>query len=215
MSISIHHAEEADMHRLFEIASLAFKDNEPFWDACYPEHWTPAGRKAGGDRFLAIKQGDPKTTYLKAIDDSTGEIAGFAKCNVFEDRFPERGLAEGDYWESEEAREYAQHLIDEFNKDRVAYVKKANGNVVNLDILAIDPKFQRRGIGGKLVAWGTEQADERDFEAIVESSVFGKGLYEKNGFVWQKDVTLPLEGKWEGRRESRYAWLVRPRRSER
>lgn len=124
-------------------------------------------------------------------------------------------MAEGDYWPNEEEREYAQHLIDEFNKDRTAYVEAANGNAVNLDILAIDPAFQRRGIGGKLVAWGIDKADELGFETIVESSVFGRGLYEKNGFVFQKDVTLPQPQKWADRPKCRYAWLVRPRKSER
>lgn len=33
-------ANDADMPRLFEITSLAFKDNEPFWDAMYPRHNT-------------------------------------------------------------------------------------------------------------------------------------------------------------------------------
>lgn len=215
MPISVHPAEDADMHRLFEIAASAFQRNEPYWDASYPEHWTPKGRKLGGDRFLAAKQADPLTNYFKAVDSETGSIAGFAKWNVFQTRYPSRQLAQGDYWSSEEEKQYAQHLIDEFNRDRVAHVDAAKGNVVNLDILAIDPAFQRQGVGHKLLAWGLDKADELNFETIVESSEFGKGLYEKHGFVFQKRVVLPLPPHWQSRRQSAYAWLIRPRKSER
>ncbi|KAK6440119.1 hypothetical protein LTR95_003663 [Oleoguttula sp. CCFEE 5521] len=215
MPFTVLPAEDVDMHRIFEVASSAFLRNEPFWDASYPEHWTPKGRKIGGDRFLGYKQADPLTNYFKAVDSETGSIAGFAKWNVYQNRYPDRQIAKGDYWSSEEEKQYAQHLIDEFNKDRIAHVEAAKGNVVNLDILAIDPAFQRQGVGHKLLEWGLGKSDELDFETIVESSVFGKGLYEKNGFVFQKQVELPLPPHWADRSTSAYAWLIRPRKSAR
>lgn len=205
-------AEDADMYRLFEITSLAFKKNEPFWCAMYPGHETAEGRRLGGERFVKAKHADPHTLYLKAVDEQTGEIAGFAKWNVYRNRFPAPAKAEGDFWPSDEEKAYTQHLMTEFNRDRMAFLKSTDGNAVNLDICVIDPKYQRMGIGGLLVSWGVDKADELGFDAIVESSVFGKGLYEKNGFVFEKDVTLPLPEKWSDRPKSSYAWLVRPRR---
>lgn len=211
MAFLLAPATETDMPRLFEITSLAFKHNEPFWDAMYPRHETPLGRQMGGERFVNAQRADPNTIYLKAVHASTGEIAGFAKWNVFHNRFPAPAKAEGDYWDSPEEKAYCQHLMTEFNRDRVAYLKSTNGNAVNLDICVIDPKYQRMGVGGLLVEWGVAKADELGFDAIVESSVYGKGLYEKHGFVWQKNVTLPLPEQWKGRPESSYAWLVRPK----
>lgn len=213
MGIQTLPAEDADMQRLFTITSLAFKDNEPFWDAMYPHHTTEAGRRIGGERFLKAKKADPNTHYIKAVDDSMGEIAGFAKWNVFQDRLPASAKAEGPYWESENDREYAQHLMNEFSRDRTKFVESRDGNAVNLDILVIDPKYQRMGIGGKLVAWGVERADELGFDAVIESSVFGRGLYAKNGFVWQKNVEMELPEKWKGRAPSRYAWMVREKKA--
>ena len=212
MGITVTPAEDQDMVRLFTITSLAFKDNEPFWDAMYPNHSTEQGRRTGGARFLQAKNSDPNTTFVKAVNDSTGEIAGFAKWNVFKDFVPKAGKAEGDYWANDEEKQYCQHLMTVFIEDRTSFVQSKNGNAVNLDILVIDPKFQRMGIGGKLVAWGTDRADELGFDACVVSSVFGKGLYEKNGFVFQKDVTMRLPEQWEERPKSRYAWLVRPKK---
>lgn len=212
MGITISPAEDADMHRLFTITSLAFKDNEPFWDAMYPDHNTTSGREKGGARFVKAKNSDPNTTFVKAVDDSTGEIAGFAKWNIFKNFIPKPGKAEGDYWQTDEEKEYCQHLMNVFTEDRIAFLESRQGNAVNLDILVIDPKFQRMGIGGKLVEWGTGKADGLSFDACVESSVFGKGLYEKHGFVFEKDVTMRLPERWEARPRSRYAWLVRPKK---
>ena len=79
------------------------------------------------------------------------------------------------------------------------------------DILSIDPAHQRKKVGDALVKWGLKKADELGLPAVVESSVFGKGLYEKNGFVFEKDVTMRLPEQWKGRPKSRYAWLVRPK----
>jgi GNAT superfamily N-acetyltransferase len=207
-------AEDADMARLFEITSLAFGKNEPFWDAMYPRHETPEGRRIGGERFIQAKHADPNTLYLKAVDENTGDIAGFAKWNVFRNRFPAPAKAEGDFWDNDEEKAYTQHLMTEFNRDRMAHLKLTSGNAVNLDICVIDPKYQRMGIGGLLVQWGINKADELGFDAIVESSVFGKGLYEKNGFEFRKNVTLPLPDKWADRPKSSYAWLVRPKKAK-
>jgi hypothetical protein len=102
--------------------------------------------------------------------------------------------------------------MTEFTRDHLAHLKSTNGDAVNLDICVIDPKYQRMGIVDLLVSWGINKADELGFDAIVESSVFGKRLYEKNGFIFQKNVTLFLPEKWAGRPKSAYAWLVRPKR---
>lgn len=212
MGFTLAPAEDADMPRLFEITSLAFLHNEPFWDAMYPHHDSAEGRRLGGERFVKAKHADPNTLYLKAVDEATGEIAGFAKWNVFQNRIPGPAKAEGDFWDSEEEKAYCQHLMTEFNIDRTTFLKAAGGNAVNLDICVIDPKYQRMGIGGLLVGWGIDKADELGYDAIVESSVYGKSLYEKNGFVFQKDVTLPLPAQWASRPKSSYAWLVRPKR---
>lgn len=58
--------------------------------------------------------------------------------------------------------------------------------------------------------WGTQRADELGFDTVVESSVFGMRLYEKNGFVWQKNVTVQAPGETE-RPSGAFCWLIRPK----
>lgn len=79
------------------------------------------------------------------------------------------------------------------------------------DMLAIDPAHQRKKVGDTLVKWGLKQADELGLDAVVESSVFGKGLYEKNGFVFDEDVRVIVPG-FEERPVGEFAWLERPKR---
>jgi len=57
---------------------------------------------------------------------------------------------------------------------------------VYLSILAIHPDHQRKGAGIAGLQWGTDKADELDLPAYLESSVMGKGLYEKFGFSFVK-----------------------------
>lgn len=51
-----------------------------------------------------------------------------------------------------------------------------------LATLAVDPQFQRRGIGQQLVQWGLQQAARDNVPVGLEASVQGTALYEKLGF---------------------------------
>lgn len=52
-----------------------------------------------------------------------------------------------------------------------------------LDLCAVDPGFQRRGIALALVRWGLEEAARRGgLEAATEASVMGRHVYQKLGF---------------------------------
>jgi len=213
-AIKVLEAQDADMDRIFEITSTSFARNEPLWDVMYPSHWIDSGRKIGADRMRTIKNTDPQTTFLKAVDESTGEIMGMAKWNVYDNHLPDPAekKAMGDFWENDDEKLYASHMIELFIVERNRAIKQSGGNLVSLDILTIDPAFQRRGVGTKLVEWGTQKADELGVEAVVESSVYGKGLYQKHGFCFVREVTLSPPEKWAGREEAKFAWMVRPRK---
>jgi GNAT superfamily N-acetyltransferase len=51
-----------------------------------------------------------------------------------------------------------------------------------LVVLAVDPAWQRRGVGGLLVNWGLKNAEEEGVVAGLKSSPDGRELYLKMGF---------------------------------
>ncbi|KAF2212425.1 hypothetical protein CERZMDRAFT_41581 [Cercospora zeae-maydis SCOH1-5] len=207
-------AEDKDVPRLFEIACLAFDRNEHIWDIMWPQHWTPEGRAAGAARMLKTKQTTPWTTYVKAVDTETNEIVGMAKWNLWENHQIQSSDPELEWYGNDEKEwRYGKALMDSFLQERNRAIEERKGTLMNLDILTVDPKWQRKGVGDALVKWGTEEADRRGVDAVVESSPFGRRLYEKHGFVWVKDVVVDVEGKeWEGRPKGGIAWMVRDKR---
>ena len=215
MAIEVLEADDEDMPHVFEVASKAFGRDEPFWDTLFPNHWTDSGRSVGGERFKKTKNSDPNTTYLKAVDTASNEIVGMAKWDIYDNRVPdfnEPSKDQQNYYDNEDDREFAKDATRQFLKERHAAIRRTNGNVVSLDILAVDPAHQRKGVGAALVKWGTSRADDMGVEGVVESSPFGKGLYEKNGYVFVKDVVVQLPERWADRPKIRYAWLERPKR---
>jgi GNAT superfamily N-acetyltransferase len=212
MSVQVLEAEDPDYERLFEIAAIAFARNEPIFDVLYPKHWTEAGRKQGADRMRQTSKTDVNTKFLKAVN-FDNEIMGMAKWNIYDNTLPDMGEIKHivNYWEDDEELAYATSITTVFLQERNEAIRKSGGNLVSLDMLAIDPKYQRRGVGGALVKYGTRKADELGVETVVESSVFGKGLYEKNGFIFQKDVEVGGSGKYSDRPKGAFAWLIRPK----
>ena len=59
MEIRVLEAEDADMYRIFEICSLAFARNEPFFDVTYPNHWTEAGTFARCRKIQTLQEHRP------------------------------------------------------------------------------------------------------------------------------------------------------------
>lgn len=215
MKLELQPASEEDMQRLFTITSLAFAKNEPFWDAMYPRHDTEEGRKSGSERFKKMMS-RPEVHFIKAVDLDTGDIAGFGKWAVFDNYAPDDPPTipeDAPYWETEDERAYAEHLLKQFVACRNEAIKRTGGNMVNLDVLTIDPAYQRKGVGDMLVRWGVEKADGMGVEAVVESSVPGRRLYEKHGFEYRKTVELELPEKWKYKDPSRFAWMERSKKA--
>ncbi|KAF3905678.1 hypothetical protein ABW21_db0209328 [Orbilia brochopaga] len=54
---------------------------------------------------------------------------------------------------------------------------------LHLNILAVDPAFQRRGVGSRLVSWGVAKARRDGIPCALEASQAGKKVYLKSGFT--------------------------------
>ncbi|KAL8818295.1 MAG: hypothetical protein Q9191_007974 [Dirinaria sp. TL-2023a] len=209
MAITIDFCSAQDFHRVFSLASDAFGYDTAYHNALYPNHYSDAGRLAGAERFRHISNTDFKNRFTKATDTATGEIIGFARWIIFASGEREPELS-GDFWETQDEKNYAACLYEGFLRPRRETVDAVRGLVVSLDILAVDPKHQRRGGGTKLMEWGVKLADEVGAEMCVEASPAGKQLYERHGFRVTEKVVLMVPQKWADRPVVEYVFMRRP-----
>ncbi|EKD18483.1 uncharacterized protein L3040_007494 [Drepanopeziza brunnea f. sp. 'multigermtubi'] len=145
--------------------------------------------------LLGSWKSDPEARFMKASLPS-GQIIGFAKWNFF-------STTDYHYPFPTEFLETGQPSLCKMFFDGLAKVmneKMKGKKFIYMHFLAVDPKFQRMGIGKKLCDWGLKYADEKGLEAYIDASPEGKGLYEKCG--WQVINTLDIDlSKWGGPKE--------------
>ncbi|MCJ1472631.1 hypothetical protein MMC13_001280, partial [Lambiella insularis] len=107
---------------------------EPYINALFPHHGTPEGRVIGGKRLLEAKKADPAARFLKITDTATDEIVGLVKWLVFEkppgEKSPEEPELTGDYWDTEEEKEYAAYMYKQYLIPRRKAIREAKGPLV-------------------------------------------------------------------------------------
>jgi len=85
-----------------------------------------------------------------------------------------------------------------------------------LDNLCVDFRYQRLGIGGKLLEWGIETAKGKGLGVQTEAGPMGEGLYRKMGFkqvgVWGVKMVGVKEVDEEGEEGERVMYMPVMRR---
>jgi predicted N-acetyltransferase YhbS len=95
----------------------------------------------------------------------------------------------------------------------------------------VDPTYQKQGIGGALTKWGMDLADElgaevrkrhlstlvrvftmltKMLQCCLHSSLAGKPLYEKFGFVLQEHTKLKVPEKFADKKKVDALFMRRP-----
>lgn len=225
-SIELAEAEDDDMPQLFTIASRAFAGNEPYWDAVFPRNTTEQGQRAGGEVFLNTKQNSmllhakrcllimiDAAHFIKAVDTAKNEIVGFTCWYLYKsaDVPSQKELTQGSLYQTKDEAEYAAAMMSSFYQTRHAELRAAKGSLVCLDICAVDPNHQKKGIGGKLVDWGVQKATEMGVDAVVESSIQGRGLYQKHGFIFVREVEVDAGDHFSDHPKASFDWMIRRR----
>jgi GNAT superfamily N-acetyltransferase len=156
------------------------------------------------------KDGQPNALYLKATlpdPDNQGErrVVGMAiwKQLSFVEGYGDpfssdmsAALTEYD----EQKRRFATQMFNSLWKRRIAYMREVQESGRNppaifvLDICAVDPAYQRRGIAAKLVEAGLAEAKKRgNLECTTEGSAMGRAVYRKLGFKDEGTGDIPWE----------------------
>ncbi|CAJ0547709.1 Ff.00g044630.m01.CDS01 [Fusarium sp. VM40] len=200
-----------DFTGAFRASANAFghQTKDAVWIAFNPDWDTPEGVKVGAqrmvDRFSSItknRDGQPNTVFVKAtLGDTIAGLAIWQQASVvdgFGDApkdLNEGGLLEKLYPGNEaEQRFLAQADASLFGRRREIIKEKASASppaVFVMDLCAVDPQFQRRGIARKLVQWGLDEAERRgNLECITEASTMGRLVYLQQGFKQEGEETV-------------------------
>ncbi|KAI6775826.1 hypothetical protein HG530_002584 [Fusarium avenaceum] len=170
-----------DFTGAFKASANAFghQTKDAVWMAFNPGWDTPEGVKVGAqrmaNRFSSItknRDGQPNTVFVKAtLGDTIAGLAIWQQASVV-DGFGDapKDLDEGGFLEKlypgneAEQRFLAQAHASLFGRRREIIKGKASASppaVFVMDLCAVDPQFQRRGIARKLVQWGLDEAGRR------------------------------------------------------
>lgn len=194
-----------DCTQIYHCISKAFggQIKDPIWIAMNPNWNFSEGRREGASKLLERwqsatknKEGRPNTVILKATlpDPQDGfklKIVGAAIwiqasfVDGYGDPPTDSPAALAALTPTE--RRFASQMYRSLWKRRVSLAReKAKSDspaMFILDSCAVDPAFQRRGVAGKLVAWGLEEAKRRgELECTTEASPMGRVVYKRLGF---------------------------------
>ncbi|KAF1937143.1 hypothetical protein EJ02DRAFT_63695 [Clathrospora elynae] len=145
------------------------------------------------------KDGNPNALYLKATVPDPGKqgerrVVGLAiwKQLSFVEGYGDpfsSDMTEAFADLDEKNQRFATQMFHSLWKRRIEYMREVSGSdrnppaIFTLDLCAVDPAFQRRGIAGKLVEVGLAEAKKRgDLECTTEGSVMGRAVYSRLGF---------------------------------
>lgn len=171
----------------------------PGWDTEEGQAKHAQGLMESWQSITTNKDGQPNAIYLKATlpdPDQAGErrmvgMAIWRQLSFVEgygDSFSsDMSASLTDFDDTK--RRFATQMFNSLWKRRIAYLHevKESGRsppaIFALDVCAVDPVYQRRGIASKLVEAGLAEAKKRgDLECTTEGSAMGRAMYQRLGF---------------------------------
>ncbi|KAI5927291.1 hypothetical protein F4810DRAFT_706661 [Camillea tinctor] len=145
---------------------------QKFFHIFFPTHGTNAEAREeaiaeAADRLKLWHTPDPSSYWRKVVDSETGNIAGGALWKIHrENPFASPSAAEVTWFPEGGSRAYVEQALQLHSAPRARVAQRAHVCV-----------------GQQFMDWGMRKADELRLEIFLDSTPYGKRLYEANNFV--------------------------------
>ncbi|KAI0202608.1 acyl-CoA N-acyltransferase [Astrocystis sublimbata] len=170
---------------------------QSFFHVFFPTH----GSGSPSDREIAIDEcaerlkswhaHDDTSHWQMVVDTDTGRIAGGALWNIYEENPFARAHPSTVTWFPEGgARRFAEKAIENHARPRAKAAQKPH---IYLFIIFTHPSFRRKGVGQQFMNWGIEKSQEMHLDIYLDSTPYGRPLYEVNGFDYvEENPNVPV-----------------------
>ncbi|KAK8038803.1 Acyl-CoA N-acyltransferase [Apiospora rasikravindrae] len=171
-----------DIPHTYDVYFAAFKDENML------EYYYPGGKRYPHHlEWMNEHWGtDPNEYQLKCVEPATGLIVGMATFDVYWDN---TGTEAGKRWSR---RDEEASWLEGFEKQRLELVTMAlskmreklvgNRRHVYCRTMAVEPKYQRKGVGTLLLNWGIDVAERLGVPIYLEATIPGRNFYKRFGF---------------------------------
>ncbi|KAI1361536.1 acyl-CoA N-acyltransferase [Xylaria arbuscula] len=202
--------QEIDPEKDFpELARCLFESYEDppqnFFHVFFPIHGTGAEAreeaiKEAADRLKLWHTHDPSSYWQKVVDESTGKIAGGSLWNIHKQNpFANPPATAPTWFPDDGSRRFVEKALENHTRPRSQVAQKPH---LYLFIIYTHPDYRRKGVGQQFMDWGIKKADEMGVDFYLDSTPYGRPLYEANGFTYiEENVNIPKsdspDEKWK------------------
>ena len=215
MSFTLHPALPEDISTLMRLQFAAFLDPfryEPYHEVLYPGGNTPSAIAAASVRVTADLLHESGAHFFKILDPTGTRIVGGCKWLDVPDNSGPPAPVVADWFPDEERRGHAEAVLDGLYAARKKWTR--DDPYICLEMLYVDKEFQGKGAGRCAMEWGVKRAEERGWQAVLESTRWARVLYEKFGFVAVEHKLLEVPERWAYKTPVQYFVMYRPRAGE-
>ncbi|RWA11186.1 hypothetical protein EKO27_g3897 [Xylaria grammica] len=202
--------QEIDPEKDFPaLANCLFESYEDppqkFFHVFFPIHGTgdearQEAIKEAADRLKLWHTHDPSSYWQKVVDEETGKIAGGALWNIHEQNpFANPAPSAPTWFPDDGSRRFVEKALQNHSRPRSQVAQKPH---LYLFIIFTHPQYRRKGVGQQFMDWGIKKADEKGVDFYLDSTPYGRPLYEANGFTYiEENINIPTtenpDEKWK------------------
>ncbi|KAJ9245751.1 hypothetical protein DTO271D3_4073 [Paecilomyces variotii] len=147
--------------------------------------------RSAGFRKVCLEDGTPVGFAGWSLEQTTQEGKTTNIGAVSEEREEPNKCPRRDYWHPSTLDVKTWVGVSRMFRNEKKRVLENRKNIWRLNMISVNPAYQRQGIGSILLQWGTEEADAHGRDSFLISSPAGVRLYAKFGFKVVGEIHTP------------------------